>query len=251
MDWWQSYFIDSWEEVQHFVKTEAQTQLECDFVQYLMQQNNYHSLLDVPCGAGRVTIEMAKRQQCTQIYGLEYNPNAIAAAKQSARVQGLSSQSIHFLTGDMRNIQLAQTFDMAVCLFNSFGYFSHQQNLQFLSSVSQNLTANGALLLDCHIAETLLPAFTPKEFWKLGSNMVFEERSYDIETATLVGNWTFINQSGQKRHHQTAVKIYTYQALCQMLRTVGFSQFTPFSSFYADPYQFGDDALILLAQKKP
>lgn len=245
MDWWKDYFARVWEPMSHLIKQKRDTVHECDLLDHLMHEFEMQTLLDVPCGSGRIALEMARRGY--EVTGVDFNSQAIQKAKQKA--QRMTKNRPSFVQDDMRNMQLDRKFNMAACLYNSFGYFSETENLAFLKSVSNLLTDGGCLLLETHVLETLLPVFTPKEYWRYDEYILLEERVFDFNDSRLKGNWTLIDKSGNRENFSSSVRIYPYHQLIHLLTTCGFTHFEPFGSYHAEPFEMGADMLLLLARK--
>lgn len=244
-NWWNTYFSDVWEPMAHLIKTPEDTVRECEFIDQVMQEYGLSSLLDMPCGAGRIALEMAK--QGYQTTGADANPSAIEKAQ--AKTAKMRKNKPTFTVADMRTFTSDRLFDMSVCAYNSFGYFSDSDNEAFVASVSKALAPGGFWLLENHVLETLLPVFTPKEYWQFGNFVLLEERTIDYHNSRLVGNWTLIMPDGSRKSYQSSVRIYSYRELIALLKKHGFTQFSAYSSYYAEPFEFGADMLLLLAQK--
>ncbi len=243
MDWWIDYFKEGWEPIQERYKTAEDTWNESGFIAEYMLENEYKSVLDVPCGSGRISLALAKDR--FEVCGLEYNPDAIKKAKEKAKAEKLS---IDFIVGDMRDMTFNRSFDMVVCAFNSFGYFSDEDNKRFLQSVSDALQPNGTLLLDCHVLETMLPVFSPKSHWRIADFLIVEDRMYDYTSSRLQGTWTIV-KDGKQQSFTSDVRVYSYNELITLLKSVGFTSFEAYGNYYGDAFELGDDGLVLLATK--
>ena len=78
-------------------------------------------ILDLPCGYGRHSVELAKRG--FDIVGMDKSSSFLSIAKSKARGQNLK---VNFIQGDMRQlpVQLFRKFDAVVNLSYSFGFFN-------------------------------------------------------------------------------------------------------------------------------
>ena len=88
------------------------------------------SILDVCCGYGRHSIELARRGY--RVTGIDLSPKQIAVARRRAKEEDLT---INFLIGDAREMEFQNKFDITLNLFLSFGYFKDDaENLKMLQT---------------------------------------------------------------------------------------------------------------------
>src|SRR4051812_13074748 len=76
------------------------------------------SILDIPCGIGRHSIELARRGY--RVTGIDRTQAFLEEAIASARQQSLA---VDLRYGDMRHFACNREYDTVICLWNSFGYF--------------------------------------------------------------------------------------------------------------------------------
>ena len=119
-NWWKDYFLDAWPKIQHYIKGKEDTYLETNYIEYILQQKNHSHILDVPCGVGRIAIELAERNYTT--CGIDFNEKNIEIAQKISTEKGLNQQ-VEWICGDMRSIPFNGAFDAAVCIFGSFWLF--------------------------------------------------------------------------------------------------------------------------------
>jgi len=244
MDWWKRYFKEAWEPIQHLYKLPEETQTEAFCIANIMHEKAYTSVLDVPCGYGRMCLALAK--QGFEVSGIEYNIEAVQHGNNLAQEMGLS---VSLQQGDMRYINMPQQFDVGLCLFNSFGYFNDAENKQYLEQMSKAIRKGGMFLLECHVLETVLPAFTPSSLWRLSDEvLIAEERQYDFSQSRLNSNWTVI-RSQQQAYYQSSVRMYSYRELCDLLTQCGFGNIKAYRNLEREELEMGDDTMVLMATK--
>jgi ubiquinone/menaquinone biosynthesis C-methylase UbiE len=110
-----------------------------------------NDLLDVACGTG---LHAGYLSEFYQVEGVDLDQNMIAVAREK-------HPGIAFHTGDMRDFELGQPFDVITCLFSAIGYMLDVEQLhKALSNMSRHLKPGGVMLVE--------PWFGP-EAWKTGS----------------------------------------------------------------------------------
>src|SRR6185436_16991104 len=144
-------------------------------------------VLDVPCGNGRLSIELAGRGLA--ITGVDLASEFIAEAKLKASESGAL---VDFQERDMRDLPWTNEFDGAFCFGNSFGYLDDDENTEFLQAVSQSLKPGARFVLDAPaVAECILPNFQPTRSFEIAGIAVSIEHRYDHEQGRMFNDFTF------------------------------------------------------------
>ena len=108
-------------------------------------------VLDVPCGTGRIASRLADRGFA--VVGIDAIETFLAVAL------GVGVPAIR---GDMRTTVVRQgSFDAAICLWGSFGYFDDAGNLAQAAAVADALAPGGRFLVDTNVADSVLERLQP------------------------------------------------------------------------------------------
>jgi len=103
------------------------------------------SVLDIGCGNGRHTIQLAT--QGVRATGVDYLDNLIATARARGATAGVNSRAA-FRTADARTLRLDERFDAALCLYDVIGtYTDDHDNQQLLNTIFHHLKPGGTALL--------------------------------------------------------------------------------------------------------
>lgn len=242
-DWWQGFFSGFWLEVQRLTKTPEQTRADADFLTTVCELNSPQELLDVPCGEGRLSLEMARRGH--NVTGLDITWPLLEDARHKGEAEGLAVDWQH---GDMRELTQEEDFDAAFCFWGSIGYFTDEGNQQFFSGVNRALRPGGRFVIDNHVLESLLLSYEEKTWRQVGEILVLEERSYDVRQSRIESVWTFV-RSGMTQTRRSSIRLYSYRELCGLLSSSGFSKFEGYGSLDGEPFRLGSPRLYLVATK--
>lgn len=243
-NWYEEFFhglaLDLWRKA----VTEEQTRTEADFIAAILDLPTGARILDVPCGNGRHSIELAKRG--CRMTGVDLSEEFIAEARQTAALGGLNIDWIHT---DMRHVNTLAAFDGAFCYGNSFGYMEHEETLKFLEAVSRCLQPGARFILETGFAaESLLPALPGKRWYRLDNLFQLSEAEYDPGKSQLHVHYTFIRdsviQTGTARY-----SLYTIAEFKRMFSACGFAVRDLYSSTKKEPYQLGNGRLLIVAEK--
>jgi ubiquinone/menaquinone biosynthesis C-methylase UbiE len=84
-----------------------------------------------------------------------------------------------FLRGDARHIPLrASSMDAIVCLFNSFGYFSDEDNCAVLLEAQRVLRPGGRLLIDVLNRDVFLVRLAERTWEPVRTGLVLQDIEY-------------------------------------------------------------------------
>ena len=141
-DWWKDFFSGLAVEMWRAVINEEQTKREVDFLEKVLAVRPGAAVLDVPCGGGRLSLELASRGY--RVTGVEFSDAFIQEARAASAACGLN---IAWSQRDMRELPWQETFDGAFCFGNSFGYCSEAENSNFLAQGAKVLQPVGRSVL--------------------------------------------------------------------------------------------------------
>ncbi len=117
------------------------TKGQVDGVERMLGLTPERRILDVCCGYGRHTLELARRGY-RHVVGVDLSRPLLAQARRTARAEGLR---VDFRLADMRRLPFRGSFDVGLNLFTSFGYFQDDWR------VNRNLTLNLGIRWDANI----------------------------------------------------------------------------------------------------
>lgn len=122
----------------------------------LYPPETYPDVLDLACGRGRHTLNLARLGYA--MTGLDLSPRATEISSKRLHAEGHTAR---FVTADMR-VPLPYRFNGIVNLFTSFGYFEgDEDNITVLASIRSMLQPGGFLVMDylnaAWVRDTLVP----------------------------------------------------------------------------------------------
>jgi SAM-dependent methyltransferase len=116
---------------------------ECDLIERVFRDyagGKVQRVLDLGCGTGGHAAVLAERGY--DVVGVDRSPDMLHVARQRV-------PSARFESGDIRSIQLGETFDAALIMFAVLGYVTSSSELEgALAAVRQHLRPGGVLFAD-------------------------------------------------------------------------------------------------------
>ena len=244
-EWWHEFFSGSALDFVRQARDAEDTAEEANFVQEALGLPLGASILDVPCGGGRLTLELAARGY--RVTGVDFSEPLLRPARAEAKARGLDVEWHH---ADMRQLPGTAEFDGALCFWNSFGYFDERGNADFLRAISSTLKPGAPFLLDTPLLETRLPEMESQErvWWPVGDMLALEERSFDHANSRILSKWTFV-QEGRVETKSLSLRLYSYRELTRLLEQAGFGNHRAYASLEWEPFELGARWLYLVTTK--
>jgi len=114
----------------------------------LIDLSNYSNLLDIACGPGTYSLELAKKYASLNIILFDL-PKTIQLSKRIAAEYSFSDR-VKYVEGDYNNDDFPLAYDCAI-LFNIIHQESSDGNLKLISKIYNGLENNGILVIKDHI----------------------------------------------------------------------------------------------------
>jgi len=244
--WYTSFFDDEWLQSIALHIPPERTAREVDFLVEALRLEPGARILDLACGHGRHSLELARRGY--RVTGLDLSEPSLAIAREAAEREGLQ---VEFLHGDMREIPFVAEFDAVINMFTAFGYLeSEAEDQRVLDGVARALKPGGAFLMDTINALWLFRHFRPFEWQELkGGTLLLEKRAYDPLTGRHNATWLLIHPDGRRHQQQGSFRLYTLVELAAMLRRAGLTVEATWGDFEAGEYGLDTRRMIVLARR--
>ncbi|HSP66710.1 MAG TPA: methyltransferase domain-containing protein [Bryobacteraceae bacterium] len=238
--WFETFFQGPAVEFWTNAMTPALTLADVDFLEKTFAVKPGARLLDVPCGNGRHSIELARRGY--RITGIDLSQEFLAAAR--------SELDADWRFGDMRALELEPSaFEGAFCFGNSFGYLDCEGAGAFLSSIAAALKPGAKLVIETGVAaESILPTMVARRWHRFGDLFIASENRYDAAASRLDIDYTFI-RGGTIETRPAASYVFTVAEIGRMLESAGFEVLARHSGLAGEPYQLGSPRLIITAKR--
>ncbi len=201
-------------------------------------------VLDLCCGPGRHSLELARRG--FRVTGVDRTPLYLTRARSSARREKLS---IEFVRCDMRDFRRESAFDAVINLFTSFGYFENPaDDRKVAANVYACLKPGGRLIMELMGKEILARIFLPRSWSILGEYLVLEQHHIEKGWGWIENRWSLIKK-GKIENFKLSHRLYSAVELTGLLADVGFSAFEVYGDFARAPYDHTARRLVIVAHK--
>ena len=203
-------------------------------------------ILDLPCGYGRHSIELAGRG--FRMTGVDISETQVARAREKARAAGGHAR---FVVGDARALPVAGPFDAAINMFLSFGYFTtDDENQAMLREIARVLRPGGRLLIDFWNREHEIRLFQPTITEERDDEIrEIEEWSFDSLAGRL--NWTntVIFPDGRRESWDHSIRAFTVAEVRKMLESAGMKLIVVYGGLNGEAYTMDSESAIFVAER--
>jgi len=233
-DWYCTFADDLW------LKPDDVGAEEAAFIKKALRLRRGQSVLDAPCGAGRIAIHLA-HAGC-RVTGIDLKRSFIKRAATRFRRE---EQNGCFLPVDMRDMSFSDEFHGILNWGGSFGFFAEADNLDVLRRYAAALRKGGRLLIDQTNRQALLRNFVA---CRKASGSTVRNR-WSPGTQRVESDW-IVHRRGKKEHNRMSVRLYTPSQMAKLFERVGLRIESTFGSIAGEPYQRSSKRLIVVGRKQ-
>ncbi|MEM8672847.1 MAG: class I SAM-dependent methyltransferase [Cyanobacteria bacterium P01_G01_bin.67] len=195
---------------------------ECDFLEQEINYNKNCKILDIGCGTGRHSIELAKRGYT--VVGIDLSESLLQRAREKAVAQNLQ---IAFQQCDARNLTFSNEFDLVIMLCE--GGFTlmetDEMNFQILQNAANALKPDGKLIFTT--LNALFPLFhSVKEFLDSQvkeENATLDNISFELMTFREFNTLSCEDDLGNEKELQCNVRYYAPSEITWLLKRLDFT----------------------------
>ena len=221
-----------------------QARQEVDFIIKTFNLKNKSYLLDVMCGNGQRSIELA--DQGFFITGVESSGTLVKEATKKAKE---AKSKIEFLQQDIRQLDLSKRFDMVTMLGNSFGYFDDKGNERVIQNISAVLKKNGLFVLDLPNTIDIWVHIKEKKKVKIPQGYITTENfSFDPKSFRLQSRGT-VELNKKRREFSGSIRLYTLPEIAFIMAQYQLSIKSVFGSYKGELYSITSPRMIVVANK--
>lgn len=222
----------------------AAAPVEVEQILRLVDLGSGASVLDLCCGPGRHSLELARRG--FRVTGVDRTTSYLEKARANAKKEKLA---IKFVQDDMRCFCQPDTFDAAIMMFTSFGYFSDPaENRQVLANVFRSLRAGGVLIMDMMGKEVLARIFRERDWVEIDDVILMEERTVGKDWNWIETKWILL-KGKERKEFKFSLWLCSARELSQLLGDCGFGPAAIYGDLEGAPYDQKAKRLVAVARK--
>ncbi len=206
-------------------------------------------VLDQCCGIGSLSLALARRG--FRVIGVDQSRAYIEQARKAAESAEIS---LDLRAADASVFVPREPVDGVFNWWTSFGYAdTDAENIRMLARAFEALKPDGVFLLDVMNLPGVLRGFqrdvVVRRETSRGQVMLLRESSLDLAGGYMKKRWTYFLPDQSRVEHESRTPFYLPHQILQMLRSVGFVDFSLFSGPDAAPLTLDSLRLIIRARR--
>lgn len=196
---------------------------ECDFIESEVNYNKSLKVLDIGCGTGRHSIELAKRGY--SVTGIDMSESQLSRAAEKAKEAGVK---VNFQKCDARKLTFKKEFDLAIMLCE--GGFplmeTDEMNFDILKNVEKALNSPGKFILTT--LNGLFPLYHSIEQFcasqAIQENATYRSNTFDLMTFRDHNITTIVDDNGNKKELKCNERYYVPCEITWLLKSLKFKK---------------------------
>ena len=240
-----SFFDGHYKDIWRQIFPEKTTKAEVDFIVEEAKLDSSSKVLDLMCGYGRHSLELARRK--INVTAVDNLPDYINEIQEKTRSEKLSLQCICI---DVLEMEIDQEYDAVICMGNSLQFFNEEDVIRLLSNISEHLKAKGKLVINTwSIAEIAMNSFKEKSWSKIGELLFLTESKFLFHPTRIETNSIIITDAGEKEEKMGIDFIYSISELESILNKTGFQLKEIYSIPGKKLFTIGEPRAYIVAEK--
>ncbi len=240
------FFSDGSPFLRHPLLTAERTRQEIDFLVDALPLAPAARVLDVGCGFGRHSVELARRNYT--VLGIDPAAAMIRAARDNAQEAAVDVDFQHVAAEGYFPVE---PFDAAICLFTTLGQVppaSNEDNRGLLTSVFNSLKDGGRLALELPQKQPALDALKPSDRFGSDTSYAQIDRSHDAETGIVTEQFNIVSPEGAQNYH-LRYRLFTRQDVTGLLSAAGLQILESYDGYTFDDLAGASPVMLFICAK--
>lgn len=222
--------------------THERTKKECTLIEQLCSLEKGDHVLDIGCGHGRISNELAHRGY--RVTGIDWSQNALDLAILNARKSNLD---ICYKNKNFLDTLWREKFDCALSWYTSFGYSNDEICKLQLSKIYDSLKKGGRFLIDHINRDRCLKYLPASSALEREGNFMIDHFDYNPVQGTLHVRRQFI-KDGELSETPYNIRLLTFTEIKEWMLHAGFKNIEGYNN-KGQPFSVDSERMILTGVK--
>ncbi|AQT67993.1 Glycine/sarcosine N-methyltransferase [Anaerohalosphaera lusitana] len=237
-------FWETFQPVLFGEKVMSRSASEIDKITSLLDLNGSGQILDLCCGVGRHSLELARRG--FSVTGVDRTEKYLDEARACAEDENLA---VDFLNHDARTFAKPETYDIAMIMDRSFGYFDNaEDDRQVIENVHASLRPDGKFIIELTGKESFACFFQQRDWYEEDGAILLSERQAVDDWSAMNCRWILL-RNGYRCEKNFQIRLYSAYELTELLKSSGFKNVRTYADLDGKTYHPTAKRLIAVATK--
>ncbi|MBD2796806.1 class I SAM-dependent methyltransferase [Xenorhabdus sp. 18] len=222
-----------------------------DYDYYVELAKNAHAILDLGCGTGRLTNQIALTYPDKVVFGSDIAGSMLDIAKSKP-----AGSQITWVQSDAKQLALSQKFDLIILSGHAFQVFlTHQERVAVLKRIDEHLAEGGKCIFDSRnpLAKewlTWTEAESKRQFYHPTLGPVLAWNDFRIDDTTVIyGTYYQIVNSKQEYRAFSAITFASFTEIEQALADANLIAANVFGNWQEEAYHDQAEEMIFIVRK--
>jgi SAM-dependent methyltransferase len=241
-NWYEKWFSNKYYLEIYSHRDEREARDIVNLIQRYVPLSNNDKVLDVCCGAGRHSLELARRGY--DVAGFDLSSYLISQAKESLSNAKETNLHVEFTIKDMKDFSFGNVFDMAINVFTSFGYFeTDEDNFKVFENVKKSLKQGGYFVFDFINSDNLRKTLISESEDEYDGVKVLQKRYIE-------NNFVYKDIYIGEDKYTERLRLYNTDDINSVFETLGFNVKNTFGDYYGNAFDRENSKRMVYICKK-
>jgi SAM-dependent methyltransferase len=240
-----NFFSGLYKEIWRKLIPPGLSEAEVDFIVGAGCLEPSNHVLDFMCGYGRHALELARRGY--HVTAIDNSPEYIDEVKTRSSEEHLP---VYTSCSSAVQMKLDGSFDMAICMGNSFAFFPEEEATTILRNLSRHLRSGGKFLINTWmIAEIAIRHFKEKDWFYLDEFTYLTDNTFLFHPTRVETDHILVHKNGTIQTIKGVDYIFTVSELNSLFERTGFRLVDIYSTPRKKKFRLGDTKAYIVAEK--
>jgi SAM-dependent methyltransferase len=243
-NWYETFFTGINCEMWERAIPEEWSAKEAAFLMDVLGVGGESAILDIPSGFGRLAIPLARSGY--NLTCVDLSERFLTSLDKIVKAENLP---IRIIQGNILLLELKGSFDGAICMGNSFGYFDYDGMKLFVKKVASCLKTGARFIINSGmLAESILKNIPAEKTYVLGDLSMQVNNEYVVGDSYMISHLTYKQNDLEERHDYKHF-VYTVGELKRFLLSFGLKILNIYKDVEKNLYAYGDPQAFIVAEK--
>lgn len=240
-----NFFDGHYKDIWRNVFPDKTTLQEVDFIIKEANLQKGDSVLDIMCGYGRHSIELAKRG--FNVTAVDNLSDYIIEIQEKSNSQKLKINCIH---SDVLKLKLEKNYDAIICMGNSIQFFNYEELLKLFGILSQHIKYRGKFVINTWmIMEIAVNQFNAKGWSRINNLLFLTESKWFFQPTRIETESIIYDECGNKEEKKGIDYIFSISEVEKIMQQTGFFMSEIYSVPGIKKFSIGEPRAYIVAEK--